>query len=116
MKASGLQIRSQLGDVDFFEGFDGFQFQNHLVFDDEVKSLRPHVDLLEIDVNVLLSLEGDLPMLKGNFHGPLVDRLDKARSQCLMTFHGHPQDSTGERVKFVSHSISLSCFRPFVLS
>jgi len=56
--------------MDFGKSIDGFQFENELPVDNEVKALEANVGALEKDVNLLLPFIRDAAMLQGDFPSP----------------------------------------------
>ena len=116
MQTCGLQIRSQLGEMNVLERLDRFQFQNDLLPGNEIESMYSQVHSVEINMDFRLPLKRDTSMFEGNFHGPLINRLKKARPECLVHLHSRSENSTRQFLKFMSHCISLSCVRTFVFS
>ncbi len=100
--------------MNFLKGSCRLQLQDHLLLDNEIEPLYSQVGILEVDVDFLLSLKRDSPVFKRHLHGPLVDRLDKARPERFMHLDRRPQNSAGDLLKRIPHRDPLSVF--FVIS
>ena len=68
MQARRLQIRTQLGKMDVFQGLDRFQFHDDLLLYNEIKSMESHFDGLKDDADLFLPLESNSAVLKCYLH------------------------------------------------
>src|SRR5688572_17424819 len=93
LKASRFQIGFQLGKVYLLKGLDRFQFQDDPVLNHEVQPVNANIDFLEKYVNFFLRLKRDLAVREGDFHCPLIDRLQEAWPESLVDFHRSPQNA-----------------------
>lgn len=103
VEAARPQVRAHLGEEDVFEALDGFQFQDDLGIDNQVKSLSSQINSLVKYMNLFLALKGNPSMLKGYFHRLLINWLDKTWPKRLVDVYGRCQDSARKLLELVCH-------------
>ena len=93
MEAGCFQVGFDLGMMDIFQGFDGFQLHNDLVADDKIQPVQTNFFVLENDPDLFLLFVGDCAVSQGNFHRFLIHTFQKPRPQSLMHLHRRLQNS-----------------------
>jgi len=119
VELGGLQVRLQLGEVDFLECFGGLDLDNDVTLDQQVQSMKPYLFPFKPDPHSVLPVEADAAVTERNGKGVLVDALKKPRPQTPVNFNGGFQDAPRDRLEFMPDSLShfvLSLFRDFVLN